>query len=348
MEAMKCKGGGGGGGGGAGAGKEEEEEEEEEEEWLNRLKHGGALPFRELHKCRHGWSSPHGNLFQVRSSTYMESKKKTSGGEPLLRAIAFDWIHSSTKIFNIMKHPHGRVRAALQERIRRKMMMKKKHGPFFMAINLQVPSKDNHSLVFYYASSGPLSCCRQSSYDDNGGGHTLLQRFLDDDDSFRNTRFKLLANVVQGPWLVKAAVGERGGGACLLGKAVTCHYTREIDVDIGASMVANAIVHLAFASVTRLTVDLAFVLEGQSPDELPERILGTIRFANLDPASATCLDSPPLNASALPPNKFWRSFGSLLHSGHQDHPVANVEEEHSHACQDQDYGDGGANASSKQ
>ncbi|KAI5065055.1 hypothetical protein GOP47_0019750 [Adiantum capillus-veneris] len=113
---------------------------------------------------------------------------------------------------------------------------------------------------------------------------SLLQRFLDGDNAFRNARFKLLANVVQGPWIVKTAVGERA--VCLLGKAVTW----------------------------------------QTQSELPERILGTIRFANLDPACASSLDSPLCDKDKVRPNKFWRSVSNLLHAGYRE-SVANVEEE---------------------
>lgn len=54
-----------------------------------------------------------------------------------------------------------------------------------------------------------------------------------------------------------------------------------VDVDIGSSMVATAVVQLAVGYVTTLTVDLAFLLEGQAEDELPERLLGSIRLHNL-------------------------------------------------------------------
>ncbi|KAH7405370.1 hypothetical protein KP509_15G067800 [Ceratopteris richardii] len=223
-----------------------------------------------------------------------------------------------------MQHPDGRVRAALDGALK-EAEKKQERKPFVWAINLQVPSKENHSLIFYYVTY------EQPQKD------SLLQRFLDGSNSFRNSRFKLLANVVQGPWVVKTAVGERA--VCLLGKAVTCTYTRtdhfmEIDVDIGASIMANAIVHLAFGYVTSLIVDLAFVIEGQVQNELPEKILGTIRFANLDPAAASILDVPLSSRDKMRPNKLWRSFSNLLHGGHNE-SVANVEEdERSHEVED--------------
>jgi hypothetical protein len=41
---------------------------------------------------------------------------------------------------------------------------------------------------------------------------------------------------------------------------------------------------------TSMTVDLAFLLEGQRPAELPEQLLGAVRFTHLDMAAAVPLD----------------------------------------------------------
>jgi hypothetical protein len=39
-----------------------------------------------------------------------------------------------------------------------------------------------------------------------------------------------------------------------------------------------------------MTVDLAFLLEGQRPAELPEQLLGAVRFTHLDMGAAIPLD----------------------------------------------------------
>ncbi|XP_042388052.1 protein ENHANCED DISEASE RESISTANCE 2-like [Zingiber officinale] len=129
-------------------------------------------------------------------------------------------------------------------------------------------------------------------------------------------RLKLIANIVQGPWIVRTAVGEQA--ICILGRAVSCKYTSglnyiEVDVDIGSSIIANAIVHLAFGYVTILTVDLAFLIESQTEEELPEQILGAVRFSNLNPASAGHYDlTSDADAGSHPPllpTRLWRSIG---------------------------------------
>lgn len=146
-----------------------------------------------------------------------------------------------------------------------------------------------------------------------------MDRFLRGDDGFKNSRLKLIANIVKGPWIVKKAVGEQA--ICIIGRALTCKYFKsdnflEVDIDIGSSMMASAIVHLAFGYITTLTVDLAFLLEGQTESELPERILGALRFSELTPASAICTESslsdeslPNENLQSSLPTRWWKSLG---------------------------------------
>lgn len=72
-----------------------------------------------------------------------------------------------------------------------------------------------------------------------------------------------------------------------------------IDVDIGSSMVATGVVQLAIGYVTTLTVDIAFLLEGQTLDELPERLLGSIRLHNLELKAAVALPTLDLSRGGV-------------------------------------------------
>ncbi|KAF8388603.1 hypothetical protein HHK36_027280 [Tetracentron sinense] len=282
-----------------------------EHEWIERVKSEGAVPLRELDNCPNGWASPPGDKFMVRGPEYLSTKVKIPGGEFLLKPLGFDWIKGATKIGEVLNNPNSRVRKALED----EFPMGDK--PFVWAFNLQVPSKDNYSAVAYFAALQPIP------------EGSLMDRFVKGDDGFRNSRLKLIANIVKGPWIVRKAVGEQA--ICILGRAVSCKYFvgenyMEVDVDIGASVVANAIVHLAFGYITTLTVDLAFLIESQTQSELPERILGAVRFSELNPASARLIE-PPSDGSAgsFPPSlptRFWKSIGQgfsqFLHPGAQD------------------------------
>ncbi|EFJ36357.1 hypothetical protein SELMODRAFT_404285 [Selaginella moellendorffii] len=283
--------------------------------WIEQLKRGGALPLTGLDSCFNGWCSPPGDCFRVRGPDYFATKAKIAAGDWLLEPLAVDWIKSSSKIYDVLRHPQSRITAALGNLDpipgnSSSILSNSPTSPFVWAFNLQVPSKENYSAIIYFVS--------HHRFPEN----SLIDRFLRGDDAFKNSRLKLIANVVQGPWIVKTAVGEQA--ICVLGRTLTCKYSTapnflEVDVDIGSSMVANAIVHLAIGYITSLTVDLAFLIESQHPDELPERILGAVRLGNLELQSAVPLElmsGDSINNSFPGESSFssrlWKGFTSLL------------------------------------
>ncbi|KAJ7566821.1 hypothetical protein O6H91_02G120000 [Diphasiastrum complanatum] len=208
------------------------------------------------------WADPGGKGFMVRGKTYNKDYMKIPGGDPLLKLLAVDWYQTDEKIEMIAKHTECMVQSEAGKKL-----------PFILVINLQVPARPNYSLVFYFGSNRPI---RPGS---------LLDKFVNGDDAFRNSRFKLIPSIVEGYWVVKRAVGTK---ACLLGRAVTCHYLREenfleIDVDIGSSSVARGVIGLVLGYVTNIVVDLAILIEAKDEKELPEYLLGTIRISRVNP-----------------------------------------------------------------
>ncbi|KAF9596888.1 hypothetical protein IFM89_013936 [Coptis chinensis] len=288
-------------------------------DWIDRVKSQGAVPLLDPENCPNGWASPSGEKFMVRGPEYFSTKVKIPGGEYLLKPLGFDWVKSTTKLVEVLNNPNSRVRKALDDEFSTDVK------PLVWAFNLQLPSKENFSAVAYFTTMEPI---------EEG---SLMDRFVKGDDVFRNSRLKLIANIVKGPWIVKKAVGEQA--ICILGRAVSCKYfvrenCIEVDVDIGASMVASAIVHLAFGYITTLTVDLAFLIESQTESELPERILGAVRFSELNPASAMAVEPPCVEStdslqSSLP-TRWWKSIGQgfshLIHPGAQDAASISVSE----------------------
>jgi hypothetical protein len=124
-------------------------------------------------------------------------------------------------------------------------------GFFTLAFNVQVPATSHYSMVFYFVAPNAPQL------------GSLLQRFVDGDDNFRNSRFKLIPSVPKGSWIVRQSVGST---PCILGKAVDCTYHRgpkylEVDIDIGSSTVANGVLGLVFGVVTSLVVDMAFLVQ---------------------------------------------------------------------------------------
>ncbi|XP_030544598.1 protein ENHANCED DISEASE RESISTANCE 2-like [Rhodamnia argentea] len=247
--------------------------------WIAESIHGGSLRRVDLHTGTNGWASPPGDVFSLRSKTYLRNRHKSPSGDYLLSPAGMDWLRSPAKLDNVLARPDNRVAQALRKAQSRGRSLKS----FIFAVNLQVPGKDQHSAVFYFVAEEPIPA------------GSLLYRFVNEDDSFRNSRFKIVNRIVKGPWIVKKAVGNYS--ACLLGKALTCNYYRgenyfEIDVDIASSKIANAILHLALGYVTSVTIDMGFVVEAQAEDELPEKLIGAVRVCQMEMSSVHVVDTP--------------------------------------------------------
>jgi hypothetical protein len=119
--------------------------------------------------------------------------------------------------------------------------------------------------------------------------HRLLAKFVEPDlsparNKWRDDRFKLLPAVVQGPLLLKNSSGNR---PAILGTKLKQTYHAgpgyfEIAVDCASSRAAASVVGMVKGYCKTLVIDLAFILQGNSEDELPERVLGVIRFSRVD------------------------------------------------------------------
>ncbi|RZB79664.1 Protein ENHANCED DISEASE RESISTANCE 2-like [Glycine soja] len=230
--------------------------------------------------CSNGWASPPGAAFKVRGPEYLTTKAKIPAGDYLLNPLGFDWIKSSVKMGEILKHSNSQVRKVIDNEF------PAGDKPFVWAFNIQLPTKDNYSAVAYFTNKEPIT------------EGSLMDNFLKGDDAFRNSRLKMIANIVNE------------------------NFVEEVDIDIGSSMVAAAIVHLAFGYVTTLTVDLAFLIESQTESDFPENLLGAFRFSNLNPASARQIDpSSVLSTGGLQKSlskRLWKSIGQILLPGSKE------------------------------
>lgn len=152
--------------------------------------------------------------------------------------------------------------------------------------------------------------------------HRLFAEFTKDDFSaaanhFRDERFKLLPAIVQGPMLLKNSSGNRPAilgnklkqrcarrpragrsGACLgveprarslappRSPAARSYYRGpdyfEVDVDCTTSRAAASVVNMVKGYCKTLVIDLAFIIQGNTEDELPERVVGVVRFSRVD------------------------------------------------------------------
>ncbi|XP_062189579.1 protein ENHANCED DISEASE RESISTANCE 2-like isoform X2 [Phragmites australis] len=218
-------------------------------------------------KSRNCWTVPDSKIFKVRSKNFPHDKSKIPAESYLMELAAIDWFKDTKRMDNVARQKGCVAQVAAGK------------GTHTFVVNLQIPGSTHYSLVMYFVTSS----LKKGS---------LLQRFFDGDDDFRNSRLKLIPSVPKSSWIVRQSVGST---PCLLGKAVDCSYVRgpgylEVDVDIGSSAVANGVLGLVFGVVTTLVVDMAFLIQANTFDELPEQVIGAARLAHVEPSTAVVPD----------------------------------------------------------
>ncbi|BFG30834.1 hypothetical protein CerSpe_171090 [Prunus speciosa] len=237
--------------------------EEEPADQMDLSCFSGNLRHDDLDKARDCWKVSDGSNFRVRSKHFCYDKTKIPAGKHLMDLVAVDWFKDTKRMDHVARRQGCAAQVASEK------------GLFSIVFNLQVPGSTHYSMVFYFVTKELVP-------------GSLLQRFVDGDDEFRTSRLKLIPSVPKGSWIVRQSVGST---PCLLGKAVDCNYIRgpkylEIDVDIGSSTVANGVLGLVIGVITTLVVDMAFLVQANTTDELPERLIGAVRVAHINLKSA--------------------------------------------------------------
>lgn len=247
--------------------------EEETTEQIDLSCFSGNLRRDDRENSRDCWRLSDGNNFRVRSKYFNSDKTKIPAGKHLMDLVSVDWFKDTKRMDHVARRQGCAAQVASEK------------GLFSLVVNLQVPGSTHYSMVFYFVTKKLVP-------------GSLLQRFVDGDDEFRNSRLKLIPSVPKGSWIVRQSVGST---PCLLGKAVDCNYIRgasylEIDVDIGSSTVANGVLGLVCGVITTLVVDMAFLVQANTIDELPERLIGAVRVSHVELKSAI---NPNLETSTL-------------------------------------------------
>ncbi|EPS70366.1 hypothetical protein M569_04394, partial [Genlisea aurea] len=241
---------------------------EETQDALDVSAFAGNIRRDDDEKARNCWTLSDGSNFRVRSKNYCHDRSKTPAGKHLMDLVAVDWFKDTKRMDHVARISGCAAKVASDR------------GNFCVVVNMQVPGTTHYSMVFYFVTKKLIP-------------GSLLHRFVNGDDEFRNSRLKIIPSVPKGSWIVRQSVGS---SPCLLGKAVDCNYIRssdylEIDVDIGSSTVAKGVLGLVVGVITSLVVDLAFLVQGNTPEELPEQLIGAVRVNHLELSSAT---EPPM------------------------------------------------------
>lgn len=226
----------------------------------------GSLPRAVHADDRHCWLESDPSLFKLRGKTYLMDRVKIPA-EPesaLMQLVAVDFLRDSSTLRHVAERPG--CPATVESR-----------SNFQFIVNFQLPGPPFLSLVLYFAVDV-----------NNPNDPHLMSRLLkfanEYDDMERSETLKLIPNVHEGSWMVRRAVGQT---PAIIGRALdTAFYTGdgycEVDIDVGSSSVAAGVLRIVRGAAKSLIVDLAFLLEGATEEDLPERLLGTVRLLKMD------------------------------------------------------------------
>lgn len=247
--------------------------------------------------CKHSWSQPGGHLFQVRGRTYL-----TDGG---LKVDSEEQLFQTRGVDLIMTNEFGPTNIGSHAGV---FGGKLRDKPTFI-VNFRFPWG---VLVFYHEITSKFLPLLRQKYvpssttvdnfisiddfikDDNNTPHDkAMYNFIMGDDTYRNSKLKLIPKVAEGNIIVRKLVK---GKPVIIGKKLPLAYVYEpanveegkaeyweADLDVGSSSAAaKKIVGVCKKYMTSLSVDIGFVIEGSTQSELSERILTSTRIQKLD------------------------------------------------------------------
>ncbi|KAH8072655.1 DUF1336-containing protein [Aureococcus anophagefferens] len=229
----------------------------------------------------HCWSEPAAGLFRVRGGSYLADRVKVPSAPSLCALEGVDLFLTDVPQLNVARHPGAFVAKRRAARVPDGCA-----AADAFCLNFCMPWGN---FVIYWARPPP----------DGGAAARVLDDFVRArDDGHRDARLKLIPRVVEGNWLVRRAVGG-GHNAAKLAEALKLSYFSgpdyfEVDADIVGSAAARRILSVVKSATSELVLDLALVVEGATPEDLPEHVLGAVRLHRVDPALALALDLCPL------------------------------------------------------
>jgi hypothetical protein len=216
------------------------------------------LPMYPLNLGISCWSKPDHNIFLVRGPTYLADRMKIQSSPAIFECRGVDvWITDNAER-HIARHP-----AVLGGYLDRE-------DTFVM--NFLLPFGN---FVAYFTIP-PLG-------DMPANIANVWTKFIRGNQQYRDGKLKLLPVVVDGPWIVKKAVGP-GTSPAMLGKDLPLQYyftdpTRhkkgvyEVDVLVTASRFARGILNVVKGHSKSLTIALGFIIEASEEVQLPETVL---------------------------------------------------------------------------
>lgn len=241
-------------------------DEDFDDKGLQQGRLSSPLPEYPSNQGQSCWSIPPSDIFYVRGPNYLEDKVKIPSDPGPLTCRGVDVWLTDNPVRHIARHP-SILGGKLNDQ-----------GTFL--VNFLLPFGNFVS----YFSIPPL-------HEFPSKLRAVWTSFLSGDQQHRDARLKLLPVVIDGPWIVKTAVGG-GKSPALLGKVIPLQYyfrdpdenskgVYEVDVIITASKIAKGILSVVKGHTKSVSIAFALIIEASQADELPETVLCSFQVHSL-------------------------------------------------------------------
>ena len=171
-----------------------------------------------------------------------------------------------------------------------------------LAFYYEIPTKYLALLRQKYLSTAPEEIISLNDFvkDYDTPHDRAIYNFIMGDDSYRNSKLKLIPKASEGNIIVRKLVK---GKPVIIGKKLPISYVYEpadpatgkaeyweADLDVGSSSTsAQKIVSVCKKYMNSLTLEFGFVIEGAAESELPERMFACTTVYHLDSSQSSKL-----------------------------------------------------------
>lgn len=246
------------------------------------------------------WGNADFDGLKVRGPTYLEDKVKIAAAPFMFQISHLNFYNSNEQPNNVTKNDDWvndwrattpAVKGDDKAEIVRNLIF---------VINWQIPCGSTWrelGCYFTYANNSPQDLNLQRV-------HTLaMYDFITGTKEYQDLHFKLIPRVVEGNFVVKRTVGQTpailGTKLAQKGYYDAKQNVFELEVNVNSSLVAGQILGIVSGAAKSLTIDLAFLMEGQTEDKLPEVLVGGVRLSGVDLAKVPSAPAKAWLTSAL-------------------------------------------------
>uniref|UniRef100_A0A383WFV0 Protein ENHANCED DISEASE RESISTANCE 2 C-terminal domain-containing protein n=1 Tax=Tetradesmus obliquus TaxID=3088 RepID=A0A383WFV0_TETOB len=223
------------------------------------------------------------DVYSIRGPQYLKDRKKIPAGRGRYKLMAADLVATHSMMDHIGRFlPSVRCSGAAFSFVVNLII---NYGSPVLHL-VMVFSTDRHPNSLGPCPDDPLDAGEEWTPFD-----FTMSRFLHGTDEERNGMFKLIPHCAKGSWVVSQSVGTT---PVILGrKLATSYHTNEryieVDVDVASTQAVAYIVKMVQGATRSMLIDHAYLLEAQFAHELPEQLIGAIRYKHLDMTDYTFL-----------------------------------------------------------